>query len=93
METRVNHSAWAVLDRTVNRLDGDCSHLIGRYYGKPPAEFGGCQKLLFKTKREARAFIVEKFGYMRTRPDLRREPHGWRMPRPVKVNVTVELAP
>lgn len=42
---------------------------------------------LFHTRRECRAFIEEKYGYIRTREDLRRPPFNWRMPRAVKVTV------
>ena len=45
--------------------------------------------MLFVKKREAEAYIEQKYGYMRTRPDLRAAPHHWRMPIPVRV--TVEL--
>ena len=43
--------------------------------------------VLFVTRRETREWIDKKYGYIRTRPDLRREPHGWRMPRPVRVKI------
>jgi hypothetical protein len=44
---------------------------------------------LFHTRREARLYIDEKFGYIRRRIDLRVEPHGWRMPRAVRVVVAL----
>lgn len=47
---------------------------------------------LFRTRRECRAWIEEHHGYIRTREDLRRPPHNWRMPRAVKVDV-VKVAP
>lgn len=43
---------------------------------------------VYRTRREARAWIEEHFGYLRHRPDLRAEPFGWRMPRAVRVTVT-----
>lgn len=43
--------------------------------------------VLFNTRAKARAFIKEEYGYIKTRKDLRIEPHGWRMPRPVRVEV------
>ena len=68
---------WAAEWRHVNRPDGDTSHLLHEdLFPK-----------LFKTRRECRAWIEEKFGYIRDRPDLRAEPHGWRMPRPVLITV------
>ena len=45
---------------------------------------------LFRTRAEARAWIEEHYGYIRTRPDLLRHPHYWRLPRPVRVTVTVD---
>lgn len=41
--------------------------------------------VLFRTKRESAAYIKERYGYIATRKDLRAEPHGWRMPKPIKV--------
>ena len=46
--------------------------------------------MLRRTRREMRAHINEHFGYIRDLADLRAEPHGWRMPRPVQVRVVVE---
>lgn len=43
--------------------------------------------LLFRTRTEARAWATEHYGYIRRRPDLRRAPHNWRMPKPVQVDV------
>ena len=43
--------------------------------------------MIFKTKREAMAYIKEKYGYIAKRADLRAAPHYWRMPKPVKVLV------
>lgn len=72
---------WAAQWRSINRLDGDTSHLLHEdLFPK-----------LFKTRRECRAWISEKFGYIRDRPDLRAEPHGWRIPQPILV--TIEPVP
>lgn len=68
---------WAALWRSQNRLDGVSEHVL--YDDGLPK--------LFRTKREAQAWINTHYGYIRTRLDLRGEPHGWRMPRAVKVNV------
>lgn len=48
--------------------------------------------LLFKTRDDARAYAAREYGYIKKRPDLRAFPHGWRMPRPVRVTVQ-ECAP
>ncbi len=53
-------------------------------------EFGsqfGSRPLLFDTRAKARAYIIAKWGYIRTREDLRRPPHNWRLPKPIKVEV------
>jgi hypothetical protein len=77
--------AWAIRHRTVNRLDGKRVWLEGTT--EHP-----CRTVLFETRDEARAHIRENWGYIATRPDLRAEPHGWRMPTPVKVWVKFEEA-
>lgn len=41
-------------------------------------------------EEKARSFIKEKYGYIATRGDLQREPHGWRVPQAVKVSVVVQ---
>lgn len=45
--------------------------------------------LLFFSRREARDFIRQRYGYIARRKDLRAEPHGWRMPQAVKVEVVI----
>jgi hypothetical protein len=50
-----------------------------------------CLPRLFKTRREAREFAETEYGYIRTRPDLQREPHGWTVPKSIKVDV-VEIS-
>jgi hypothetical protein len=76
-------TAWAVEWHSVNRLDGDQRHLIWDYGTGAGAGFR-----LFRTRRETRAYIEERYGYIRQRPDLRHEPHGWRLPTAVRVTVT-----
>jgi hypothetical protein len=71
---------WGVLWRSRNRLDGDRCHLIS-FDGIP---------VMFKTRREARAYAEHRHGYIKRRPDLQAEPHGWRMPVPVRVTVAVQ---
>lgn len=73
--------AWALLWRSENRLDGVTRHLI---IG-PPYEI-----MLFRTRREARDYNANRFGYIKDRPDLQGEPHGWEMPQVVRVVVTIE---
>lgn len=70
---------WGALFRSANPSR---AHLI----------FRGCTPELFRTKREAKLWIDEWYGYVRTRADLRKPPHSWRMPRPVRVKVSIEEA-
>lgn len=46
--------------------------------------------VIFKTRLAARAWLEEHYGYMRTRKDLKTYPHDWKMPRVVRVKLTVE---
>jgi hypothetical protein len=89
--------AWGVLWRSVNRLDGQKRALLGDVTaphgdGHPVVKPAGAAQsaLTFKTRAAALAFINDRYGYIRDRADLRREPHGWRMPIPVRVRITVE---
>ncbi len=70
---------WAAQWHSHNKLDGDHKHII----------YENCVPQLFRTRREAREYINTKFGYIRTRPDLKTEPHGWRIPVAVKVTLDV----
>ena len=77
--------AWAVKWRSVNLLDGLWEHFIFH-----PVGFVA----LYNTRREAIAARDSEFGYIRNRPDLREEPHGWKLPSIVRVSVLVtELKP
>lgn len=49
-----------------------------------------CLPLLFRTRKEARAWIAKNYGYIRTRKDLRTAPHHWRLPTAVLVTVTLK---
>jgi len=71
---------WVALWRSKNSLDGVRSHIINR---------GTLLPALFRTKRETKVFIDKEYGYIRTRRDLQCEPHGWKMPIPVRVKVSL----
>lgn len=71
---------WGVLWRSDCRLDGKRERFM----------FRDLQPALFKTRREARAWIKESYGYIAERPDLRAEPHGWKVPQAIRVAVTLE---
>ena len=72
---------WAVLWHSKNKLDGIREHII----------FEERLPRLFNTWQQARNYAVKKFGYIRFRKDLRSEPHGWRMPRPIKCTITYQV--
>jgi hypothetical protein len=72
---------WAALWRSSNALDGPSEHLL----------FENCMPALFHTRAEARAWIKERYGYIASRSDLRAEPHGWKVPMPVRVQVDLKI--
>ena len=76
--------AWAVEGHIRNRSDGDRRDLVWNRTDR---------FRVFETRRECRAYIEGDWGFLRTRPDLRAEPHGWRIPRAVRVTVNREIAP
>jgi len=76
---------WAIQWRSDNKLDGYTERFLWDW--KDPDRVS---PILFRTRREARAFINERYGYIRERPDLKSEPHGWKCPRPIKVRVTLD---
>ena len=73
--------AWAVECHSRNRLDGERRGLCWN------PEQGPGEYRLFSTRRKCLAYINERYGYIRDRADLRREPHGWRLPRAMRVEV------
>ena len=76
----MSETRWAMQWRSQNRLDGRTEHFMWDN-GRP---------LLFWTRREAMAYIQSEYGYIKDRADLREEPHGWRLPRAVKVSVVLK---
>jgi hypothetical protein len=86
-------SQWAIKYRSDNRLDGKREYLVGRFgMGNPsvPSHMAGHTMMVFRTRQDARDYARERYGYIKDRPDLRAEPHGWKAPQIVKVKVTVE---
>ena len=71
---------WAAKWSRTTKLDGHHEHLILFDWRTPSLQ-------LFRTRAECRAWIEERYGYVRKRKDLQREPHHWRMPRAVRVKV------
>lgn len=70
---------WGLLNRSTTKLDGERCHLI----------FDNCLPALFCTRAEARCYAEDRFGYIRQRPDLRREPHCCRVPQAVRVTIAI----
>ena len=71
---------WGVLWRSVSRRAPD-SWLI----------FDGAGVALFVTREAAREWINSRYSYIRYRKDLRVEPHCWRMPQAVRVELTARI--
>lgn len=69
---------WGALWHSKNHRDGITEHLC----------FQNCLPILFTTRRQCRDWIRTRYGYIKKRADLRKEPHGWRIPRPMKVTIT-----
>ena len=57
-------------------MNGSCIEWLMWHNGKP---------LIFQTRIEARDYSRERFGYIKTRKDLRTKPHYWRLATPVKI--------
>ena len=89
--------AWGVLDRrSAACIDGAGENLVGVFaFGHDlPAHMAvGYRVALFRTRREAREAIEEKYGYLRNRPDLKKPPFGWRMPKAVRVKANISVEP
>lgn len=73
---------WGVEWHSNNKLDGKQRYIM----------WENCLPLMFPTRQLARAYITRKYGYIRHRPDLRGEPHGWQIPQAVRVKVVVRRA-
>lgn len=73
----MKRSLWAAEWHSKNKLDGEQRYLIYR--------LGVVE--LFPTKKACEEFIRSHYGNIAYRQDVRREPHGWRMPKAVRVNV------
>lgn len=69
---------WAAKWRSKSSIDGVQEHFVSDY------DKG---TYFFRSRSQAREFIEENYGYIKERPDLRKEPHGWKMPVPVKVKI------
>lgn len=75
----MERAGWAVLWRSDNSRHGKREYLIGENGNLPT----------FGTRQKCREYISQKYGYLRSRPDLKAEPHGWKMPIPVRVKTVI----
>jgi len=75
---------WMSLFKSDNKLEGKTRRLI-RFDWKTG------NPLIFRTRRECRQWINERYGYIKFRGDLRKEPHGWRLPEAVKIQITIQI--
>lgn len=82
---------WAAVSYEHNTLDGDRVRPRLFWWRSPKVEHGKVL-MMFETRRACRAWIKEEFSYIGKRPDLRKEPHCWRVPKTVKVTVAVSEA-
>ena len=71
---------WGILWCSKNKKDGISEHILCRDF--VPA--------LFVTRQDARSYRESRYGYLRNRPDLRAEPFGFRMPRVVRLRISLE---
>lgn len=69
---------WGIQWHSQNSLDGDSKFFIWNSPTEP---------ILFLTRKEAREYVKQKFSYIKERPDLQREPHGWKTPQVKRVKV------
>jgi hypothetical protein len=87
----IHKTYWMPLWRSKNSLDGETQHLIFRDW--QTAESGTDGVLAFRTRKACREYIRRVFGYIANRPDLKAEPHGWRMPQAVRVSCRIQMEP
>lgn len=85
-------TGWAIKWLSESRLSGRREYLLGGARHERPSPFAGYTTMVFETRREARQYLKEHYGYIRERKDLRQEPHGWKPPMVVKVTVMVKEA-
>jgi hypothetical protein len=77
---KTHYCFWGALWRSENALVGVTEYLLLEGPGNP---------MLFVTRKATREWITAKYGYICQRSDLRAEPHGWQMPRAVRVELRV----
>lgn len=81
---RFERYAWAVVCRSKNELDG-----ARIWFDSTPDHPSKIR--MFDTRKAAREYITERYGHLRDRPDLKAEPHGWKMPKVVQIRMMVDV--
>ena len=71
---------WGLVWQSNNKRDGKLEHII----------CAGLTPALFCTRQDARNYRESRYGYFRDRPYLRDEPYGWRMPKVVRLRISLE---
>lgn len=77
---QVRLERWAAIWRSYNILDGLREH--------PCFEYGN--PVLFLSRTAAERWIKDTHGYIAGRSDLKKAPHGWKMPKAERVIVTIK---
>lgn len=87
------YHAWAVQWRSgPNNLDRKrIEHLVTDYRLPVIVADGRIAPAVFPTRDAARAWVKERYATWFARRDLRKYPHDWRMPRVVRITITMEL--
>lgn len=80
--------AWGVQDKHDGR-----SYLIGSASVASGVNgLQGCtHSLMFATRKQCREYISERWGYIRTRKDLRSPPYNFRMPKVVRIEISARV--
>jgi hypothetical protein len=78
---------WALEWHADSDLDGCEKWLMVMNRWK---EDGSRRITLFETRKEAREYRDAQYGYIKDRPDLKAQPHAWKLPSVVRVRMTVE---
>jgi len=71
---------WGIQWHSKNKRSGEQRYLLWQ----------GGRPLIFETRTKAREHVREVYGYLKHRKDLRSEPHGWHIPKVLRVTVSVE---
>lgn len=85
MKLKRTKNVWVAVWHSRNALDGRARHIMNDHISNNP--------MTFPTREKARQWVRKEYGFIRTRPDLQAEPHGWRMPTVAKATLTLTTEP